>query len=241
MVADHAEVDLTTVVEGRHAVADGWEGHCVHKEVAEHSGIAVGVVVDRTAVVDCSPEERNLGDNSEQITAQVGVCAASVAVEDVEDRDCDAEGHAARSAAIVDLSNHLQDLLEGRLVDLELVGQCMEQSFVGHWVHYSQLEDLDPAVGLGVVVGYSRHFDVGKVTRENHHDHLERHLCLREEHHRLVASAGIEEAAHIRTEDSAAAGSEEDRVAAEEAVGSCTAGCRPLCELCPAAAGVFAR
>ena len=170
MVADHAEVDLTTVVEGRHAVAEGWEGRCVHKEVAEHSGIAVGVVVDRTAVVDCSPEGRNSGDNSEQTTARVEACAASVAVEDVEGRDCGAEGHAARSAAIVDQSNHLQDLLEGRLVDLEFVGLCMGRSFVGHWVHYSQLKGLGPAVGLEVVVGYSRHFDVGKLTHENHRD-----------------------------------------------------------------------
>jgi hypothetical protein len=63
-----------------------------------------------------------------------------------------------------------------------------------------------------------------------HYEHLERHLCHREEQDRHVEAAGIEAAAvaaHIRTADAAADGSMEGGQVEVVEEGSCTAECQP--------------
>ncbi len=94
-------------------------------------------------------------------------------------------------------------------------------------------------MGLGDVVGRSRHLVDGDCKeRDNRHD-PDCHRDRLEEHHHLAGLAGIAAvAARIRTADAAVVGLEDCQEAAVEE-GSCTAGCQP--SRCDAAGSVDSR
>ena len=214
MVADHAEGVPATAVEDR-LVED-------RTGVVDCVGIAEGVVEDRTAgVVGYNFEEHNWDDSFEVPRAEV----EEAVVDHAEGRFEVGlgEDHVAGDddySATEDHRNRLVDHPGGQApVDQELevlnkVRDC------GDRMEQVDLEE-DPVVAgrvehLDHVVDHCSHY-VGRAQHENHHVHLDYHLCRLEGHHRRV-----EVAAHIRTEDAAAGRSlQEGGQEVEEGEGSC--------------------